>query len=93
MLGRLFRRKSVPPARLKRWDLSDEVLRWSRDDVVTTRELVSGTAVFGATSGGKTSGTGRTLAISQLNAGFGGFVLTAKSDERMLWESYCRETG
>ncbi|MBE7508551.1 MAG: TraM recognition domain-containing protein [Planctomycetia bacterium] len=28
-----------------------------------------------------------------LNAGFGGLVLTAKSDERALWESYCRETG
>jgi hypothetical protein len=28
-----------------------------------------------------------------LRAGFGGLVLTAKSGERELWESYCRETN
>jgi hypothetical protein len=28
-----------------------------------------------------------------LGAGFGGLVLTAKKDERVLWEKYCREAG
>lgn len=28
-----------------------------------------------------------------LRAGFSGIVLTAKPDERALWERYCAETG
>lgn len=93
MLGRLFRRKSNPLARPLRWELSDELLRWSRDDAWTLRDAVEGTLIFGATGSGKSSGSGRTIALSMLSAGFGGLVLTAKPDERALWESYCRETN
>lgn len=93
MLGRLFRRKSYPQARSLRWELSDELLRWSRDDAWTLRDAVEGTLILGATGSGKTSGSGATIARSYLSAGFGGLVLTAKSDERALWESYCRETN
>jgi len=93
MLGRLFRRKSYPRARPLRWDLSDELLRWSRDDAWTLRDAVEGTLVLGATGSGKSSGSGRTIALSMLNAGFGGLVLTAKADERALWESYARVAG
>jgi hypothetical protein len=73
--------------------LSDELLRWSREDAWTLRNAVEGTLILGATGSGKTSGSGATLARSYLSAGFGGLVLTAKSDERALWESYCRETN
>ncbi len=93
MLGRLFRRKAHPQARSLRWELSDELLRWSRDDAWTLRNAVEGTLILGATGSGKTSGSGATIARSYLSAGFGGLVLTAKSDERALWESYCRETN
>lgn len=93
MLGRLFRRRSIPPTRPKRWELTDEVLRLSRDDSWTIRDATEGTLIQGATGKGKSSGSGRTVGTSMLNAGFGGLVLTAKSDERALWESYCRETG
>lgn len=93
MFGRLFRRNRYPRPRALRWDLSDEVLRWSDEDAWTLRDAVEGTLILGATGSGKTSGSGRTIAVSMLNAGFGGLVLTAKSDERSLWESYCRETG
>lgn len=93
MLGRLFRRKSNHPARPTRWELSDELLRWSGDDAWTLRDAVEGTLILGATGSGKTSGSGATIARSYLSSGFGGLVLTAKSDERALWESYCRETN
>lgn len=93
MLGRLFQRKTLPRARQPRWELNDEVVRWSREDAWTIRDAVEGTLDLGATGGGKSSGSGRTIGVSMLNRGFGGLVLTAKSDERALWESYCRETG
>lgn len=93
MLGRLFRRKTYPLARPLRWDLSDELLRWSRDDAWTLRDAVEGTLILGATGSGKTSGSGATIAHAYLSAGFGGLVLTAKSDERALWEKYCRDAG
>ncbi|HKQ49860.1 MAG TPA: TraM recognition domain-containing protein [Phycisphaerae bacterium] len=93
MFGRLLKRKSPPRARPLRWELSDELLRWSSDDVWTIRDAVEGTLILGATGSGKTSGSGRMIATSMLSAGFGGLVLTAKADERALWESYCRETN
>ncbi len=93
MLGRLFRPRSVPPARPKRWELTDEILRWSREDPWTLGNASEGVFACGATGSGKSSGSGRTIAIAMLNIGFGGLVLTAKSDERALWESYCRATN
>ncbi|TWT45294.1 AAA-like domain protein [Phycisphaerae bacterium RAS1] len=90
MFERLFRRKKLTCARRLRWDLPDELLRWSRHNAWTLRDAVEGTLILGTTGSGKTSGSGRTIAMSMLNAGFGGLVLTAKSDERALWESYCR---
>jgi hypothetical protein len=93
MLGRLFRRKSHPFARPLRWELTGELLRWSKDDPWTIRDAVEGALILGATGSGKSSGSGRTVAVSLLDAGFGGLVLTAKADERALWESYCRETN
>lgn len=91
MLG-LFRRK---PARHSSspWDLSSPLLTWNRADAWTLRDAVEGTLVLGATGSGKSSGSGRAIALAMLRAGFGGLVLTAKADERMLWEGYCREAG
>jgi len=89
MLGRLLRRST----RRENDPLSRELLRWSRNDPWTVRDAAAGTLVLGSTGSGKTSGSGRTIARSMLSAGFGGLVLTAKKDERALWENYCRETG
>lgn len=94
MLGRLFRRKTLPQHRSAKWDLSDEVLRWSQHDVATLRDLLAGTLVLGATSAGKSSGSGATLARALLGgARAGGLVLTARRDEKESWISYCRESG
>ncbi|MFM7855499.1 MAG: hypothetical protein ACKO96_27135, partial [Flammeovirgaceae bacterium] len=65
----------------------------SVSDSWTIRHAVEGVQIFGGIGSGKTSGSGRLLALKYLKAGFGGLVLTAKPDEKQLWEEYCRATG
>lgn len=57
------------------------------------KDACEGTMIFGGTGSGKTSGSGRALATSFLEAGFGGLVLCAKPDEPALWRAYADETG
>lgn len=59
----------------------------------TVREAVEGVQIFGGIGSGKTSGSGRKIALKYLSNGFGGLVLTAKMDEKQLWENYCRITN
>lgn len=90
---RLFRRKPACTETPSPWALSTPLLKWSGSDVWTIRDAVEGTLVLGATGSGKSSGSGRTIALAMLRAGFGGLVLMAKPDERAIWEGYCREAG
>lgn len=60
---------------------------WKVDDAM------KGVAIFGGTGSGKTSGSGRTLALKYLAEGWGGVVLCVKTDEAELWERYCKEAG
>lgn len=75
------------------WKPGQVLIPWSRKDVWTLRNAYEGTLVLGGTGSGKTSGSGRALAESMLKAGFGALVLTAKAEERRLWQEYCRRTG
>ena len=59
----------------------------------TIRHAVEGVQIFGGIGSGKTSGSGRLLALKYLKQGFGGLVLTVKPDEKDQWIEYCRETG
>lgn len=59
----------------------------------TIRNAVEGVQIFGGIGSGKTSGSGRMLALKYLKAGFGGLVLTVKPDEKEMWEEYCRLTN
>ncbi|GAA5484011.1 type IV secretory system conjugative DNA transfer family protein [Haloferula sargassicola] len=59
----------------------------------TIRHACEGTAIFGATGSGKTSGSGRNIAKSMLGAGFGGLVLCAKPDEADRWCGWAEECG
>lgn len=59
----------------------------------TVRNAVEGVQIFGGIGSGKTSGSGRTIALKYLSAGFGGLVLTVKPDEKELWQGYCKLTG
>lgn len=49
------------------------------------RDSVEGLQVFGSTGSGKTSGSGRAVALGLLKAGFGGLVLTAKPSDGWDW--------
>ena len=64
-----------------------------RMDVWTVDDILKGVMVFGGTGSGKTSGSGRYLAESFLELGFGGLVLTVKADEADSWRKYARATG
>lgn len=75
------------------WQLSMPLLNLSSEDKFTLADACEGVQIFGATGSGKTSGSGRQLALAYLRAGMGGLALTAKPDERAVWERYCRETG
>ncbi len=59
----------------------------------TIRDAVEGLAVFGGIGSGKSSGSARMVALKFLANGFGGLVLTAKADEKEVWEDYCRLAG
>ncbi|HEX4610070.1 MAG TPA: hypothetical protein VH092_17890, partial [Urbifossiella sp.] len=45
------------------------------------------------TGSGKSSASGRLVALSYLRQGFGGLVLCAKPDEAETWRQYCHQTG
>lgn len=59
----------------------------------TIRDAVQGVQVFGSNSAGKTSGSGRMLALKYLSHGFGGLALTVKAEEKDLWRGYCTTAG
>ncbi len=59
----------------------------------TIRQAVEGLSIFGNIGSGKTSGSGKTIALKYLALDFGGLVLTAKPDEADTWRDYCRQTG
>ena len=75
------------------YDLDQVLLPLSSQDFWTIRNACEGVQTFGGTGGGKTSGSGATIAKSYLRAGFGGLVCCAKPEERELWERYAKETG
>jgi hypothetical protein len=75
------------------WDLSRPLLKLSTKDALTIGRASEGVLIMGGTGAGKSSASGRQLILSFLNAGFGGLVLCAKSDETRMWQRYCAETG
>ncbi len=59
----------------------------------TVGNAVEGVQIFGGIGSGKTSGSGRTLALKYLAAGFGGLVLTVKPGDLNDWKEYCDLTN
>jgi hypothetical protein len=92
-LLRAFGRQSESADRAAPWDLSKRLFSYSKKDHLTLGRACEGILIMGATGSGKSSASGRTIALSYLRAGFGGLILCAKSDEVRVWEQYCRETG
>ncbi|MCW5921440.1 MAG: TraM recognition domain-containing protein [Saprospiraceae bacterium] len=62
-------------------------------DVWTVDDAMKGVSILGGTGSGKTSASGRALALKYLEEGWGGVVLCAKTDEAELWKKYCEEKG
>lgn len=75
------------------YDLDAPLLMFSPHDPWTTRMACSGTAIFGETGSGKTTGSGAAIARSFLRAGFAGLVCCAKPEERLIWQRLASETG
>ncbi|SMF97921.1 hypothetical protein SAMN02949497_0319 [Methylomagnum ishizawai] len=69
------------------------LLKLSQRDIWTLNDAYMGAAIIGGTGSGKTSGSGRALALSFLRAGMGGLVLCAKPGEADLWWHYAEMTG
>lgn len=67
---------------------SGRLLHVGDGDFLTETNVFEGVQIFGATGSGKTSGSGQCLALSLLEAGFGGLVLTAKPEELKTWKEY-----
>lgn len=71
-------------------DLEYPLLQLSENPVDrwTIADAVRGTQIFGGIGSGKSSGSGKTLALRFLESGFGGLVLCGKPDEKDNWLEY-----
>ncbi len=84
--------KSVP---LPRFHPATRIRELGDEEAFTIADAVTGVAGFGATGSGKTSGTGRFLALGYLgsDAEMGGIVLCAKPTEKGQWLDWAAEAG
>lgn len=88
-----FFRKRPEPEPPHPWSPKNPLLHFNPKDKWRINDAFQGVHIFGATGSGKTSGSGQALAKAFLGAGFGGLVLTAKTDEVDLWRKYAQATG
>ena len=72
---------------------ADYIMDLGGGDLWTQQDAFEGTQIFGATGSGKTTGSGQKIALGLLRQGFGGLVLTVKSDEVATWKKYMRAAG
>jgi TraM recognition site of TraD and TraG len=71
------------------------LLQMSEDpqDFWTVDDATKGISIMGGTGSGKTTASGKKIALGFLKEGWGGLVLCAKTDEADLWRQYCKEAG
>lgn len=77
------------------FDARKSLIRFSQDenDAWTVDDAMKGISIMGGTGSGKTTASGKALALKFLKEGWGGIVLCAKTDEADNWEEYCKEAG
>ena len=97
MLGFLFGRAQKKPiaamVAATLWSLLFPLFKLSKKDSFTIGNAVENVLIVGGIGSGKTSASGRTLALSYLLAGFGALILCVKPEEPALWRQYCALTG
>ena len=94
IFGKSSPEQPAPQPSGEAFSLETPLLQFSHSaDLWTLADACEGVQIFGALGSGKTSGSGQAIAKSYLRAGFGGLVLTAKPDERELWERFAADTG
>jgi hypothetical protein len=74
--------------------LDRNMILLSDTDALRFRDLIEGgTLITGGLGSGKSSTSGKNLAMSFLRAGLGGLILTVKSDETDVWRRYAKLCG
>src|SRR5262249_35923257 len=69
------------------------LLSLSKNDPWTAHDAYEGTIIFGGNGSGKTTGSGKDLALAFLRSQFGGLVLTVKVDEADSWRKCLHDAG
>ncbi len=92
LFARLFSSRT-PRAPRERWPLTQELLHWTKGEPFTLEDACKGVQIWGMTGSGKSTGSGRRLALSYLRHGFGGLVLCAKPGEAQTWREYAVAAG
>ena len=85
----LFQVKEKPLS----WPDDMPLIEWGDGLPWTLKRSFEGVLIMGATGSGKTSGSGATIAETFLRSGFGGLVMTAKTDEAERWQRLCAHSG
>ncbi|MDB5282585.1 MAG: TraM recognition site of TraD and TraG [Bacteroidota bacterium] len=72
-------------------NLAKTLIPLSKDpkDNWTIEDSFKGCGIMGSTGSGKTTASGKRIALTFLKEGWGGLVLCAKNDEAQLWQEYC----
>jgi hypothetical protein len=86
----LFRKRRHKPD-----DLDRPLLKWTRSDFFTRRDLLRSLCVQGASGSGKTNFVGYQIAKALVNdGGVGGLILSSKPvEDRQHWQGIFREAG
>jgi type IV secretory pathway TraG/TraD family ATPase VirD4 len=90
---KIFSTLFLQPERPTAVSLDDVICQLNGREAWTLRDAFEGVHIFGGTGSGKTSGSGRHFALAMLRAGFGGLILTVKTDEAAQWERLAAEAG
>lgn len=78
-----------------KFDMNQTLLQFTDNpkDRLTISDAFRGIQVFGAIGSGKSSGSGKTIALSFLRNGYGGLIMCGKPDESKTWLEYAYAAG
>jgi hypothetical protein len=74
------------------WPLDMPLMTFGKDSW-TLRDSFGDVLIVGQKGSGKSSASGKTVAMTYLRAGFGGLVVCSQIEEAEVWRSYLRAAG